>query len=354
VNIAAVRILRLALGTAASLWTSQAVGWDLSFIAPVFTLLLLALPLPAPALKAGVGFVLALTLTMFAGSLLLPPLLGYPLAGLLLLGLALFRNFYFTARGGSALIGTLITAGIGLSVAVGSVSVDLALALIDSLTMNAAIGIAFVWIAHALLPDSVAMPVQPRSAEKAPKPPRPDPAIARWRALRATLIVFPVAVWLMVSPASTSYFAVILKVAAMGQQASTEDARTAARSFILSTIIGGVAAIIVWQVLSIVPSLLLYVLLVGLAGLLLGPRIFGGVAMRPDAATWSSGYLTMIVILAPSVMDSAGGNAADAQFWQRLAMFVFATLYAGLAIWLVDVLRLRRVETNPARYRATA
>jgi len=348
VNIATVRILRLALGTAASLATSQAVGWDLSFIAPVFTLLVLAQPLPAPALKSGVGIVLALTLAMYAGSLLLPPLLDFPAAGLLLLVLALFRNFYFTARGGSGLIGTMITAGIGLSAAVGSVSVDLALALIDSLTMNAAIGIAFVWVAHALLPDSMAVPPLPRPAAKAAKPPGPDAATARWRALRATLIVFPVAVWLMLSPASTSYFAVMLKVAAMGQQASTEDARTAARSFIVSTIIGGVAAIIAWQVLSIVPSLSLYVLLVGLAGLIMGPRIFAGNAMAADAATWSSGYLTMIVILAPSVMDTASGNAADAQFWQRLMMFVFATLYAGLAIRLVDVLWPRRVGTNPA------
>ena len=47
ISIASVRILRLALGTALSLWFSQAVGWQMSFIAPVFTLLVLALPLPA-------------------------------------------------------------------------------------------------------------------------------------------------------------------------------------------------------------------------------------------------------------------------------------------------------------------
>ena len=42
-TIASVRILRLALGTALSLWFSQAVGWQMSFIAPVFTLLVLGL-----------------------------------------------------------------------------------------------------------------------------------------------------------------------------------------------------------------------------------------------------------------------------------------------------------------------
>jgi len=51
-DVASVRILRLAFGTSASLWFSQAVGWDMSFIAPVMTMFMLALPLPAPGLAA--------------------------------------------------------------------------------------------------------------------------------------------------------------------------------------------------------------------------------------------------------------------------------------------------------------
>ena len=100
-EIAHVRILRLAVGTALSMWVSQAAGWGMSFIAPVMTMFILALPLPAPKLKGGVLFVAALTLSMYAGMLLLPPLLNYPLVGLLLLILALFWSFYFTASGGS-------------------------------------------------------------------------------------------------------------------------------------------------------------------------------------------------------------------------------------------------------------
>ena len=50
-NVASTRILRLAFGTALSLWISQAVGWTMSFIAPVITLFLLALPLPQPKPK---------------------------------------------------------------------------------------------------------------------------------------------------------------------------------------------------------------------------------------------------------------------------------------------------------------
>ena len=341
--IAHVRILRLALGTALSMWVSQAVAWELSFIAPVMTLFILALPLPALTLKTGIKFLAAMTLSMYASLLLLPWLLDYPLVGLLLLVLALYRSFYFTAKGGSPVLGTFVTVGIALSTAVGSVSVDATLMLVSGLIMNATIGIVFVWIAHALVPDSRAGgfpgPAGPQGAAA------PDPGEARWSALRSTLIVFPIAFWFMLSGASSSYIPVMIKVASMGQQATNEGARLAGRSLILSTIIGGIGAIIGWNLLSVVPQLSLYTLLVALGGLVFGPRIFKGKGMHPDAATWSYAYLTMIVILAPAVMDSASGSSADMAFWSRLLMFALATLYGVAAVYVVDAFRPARAKT---------
>jgi len=336
-EIAHVRILRLAAGTALSLWVSQAVGWGLSFIAPVMTLVILALPLPALKLEQGIKFLAAMTLSMYAGLLLLPWLLDYQLVGLLLLVLALYWSFYFTARGGSAVLGTFITMGIALSTAVGSVSVDATLMLINGLIMNAVIGIVFVWIAHALLPDSMAggFPVPDRPPGSA----KPELAEARWSAFRSFVIVFPIAFWFMLSGASMSYVPVMIKVASMGQQATNEGARLAGRSLIMSTIIGGAGAIIGWNILSVAPTLIIYTLLIALAGLIFGPRIFQGKGMHAEAGTWSYAYLTMIVILAPAVMDTAGGSSADTAFWSRLVMFALATLYGVAAVYVVDAFR---------------
>ena len=342
-DIAHVRILRLALGTGLSLWVSQAVAWDLSFIAPVMTLFILALPLPALSLKMGIQFLAAMTLSMYASVLLLPWLLDYPLVGLLLLVLALFWSFYFTARGGSAVLGTFVTVGIALSTAIGSVNVDATLMLISGLIMNATIGIVFVWIAHALVPDSKAGGFPGPAGQQAAA--ALDGEEARWSALRSTLIVFPIAFWFMLSGASTSYVPVMIKVASMGQQATNEGARFAGRSLILSTIIGGIGAIIGWNVLSVVPELSVYALLIGLGGLVFGPRIFKGKGMHPDAATWSYAYLTMIVILAPAVMDTASGSSANVAFWSRLLMFALATLYGVAAVYVVDAFRPARANT---------
>ena len=71
-QIAELRILRLALGVSLSLLFSQVVNWPMSFIAPVFTMLFLALPLPAPKLKGGIGFMLFVPIVLYASLLLLP------------------------------------------------------------------------------------------------------------------------------------------------------------------------------------------------------------------------------------------------------------------------------------------
>lgn len=341
-DIAQVRILRLAAGTASSMWFSQAVGWDMSFVAPVITMFILALPFPAPKLKAGLGFIAIFMLALYGGLLLLPALLGYPLVGLILLVLALFWSFYFTAKGGSPVIGSLATVGIALSTAVGSVSVDATLIIVSGLSLNTAIGVTFVWVAHAFVPDSLAKAEAVSPAAKPPPKPEPDLHKARWSAFRSLLIVFPVALWFMMSSASVSYVPVMIKVASMGQQATNDGAKHAGKSLLLSTLIGGAGAIIGWHVLRVVPTLSMYTLIIALAALILGPRIFQGRAMHPEAGTWSYGYLTMIVILAPAVTDSMGGSNAEAAFWSRLLMFALATLYGVAAIYVVEAFRPRK------------
>jgi len=71
--------------------------------------------------------------------------------------------------------------------------------------------------------------------------------------------------------------------------------------------------------------------------------------MHPEGATWSYGYLTLIVILAPAVMDNIGGANAGTKFWERLVMFVGATLYGIIAVYVFDAFwpeRTRKAESQ--------
>jgi hypothetical protein len=108
------------------------------------------------------------------------------------------------------------------------------------------------------------------------------------------------------------------------------------KSLLASTLWGGLGAIIAWNLLLIWPSLLMYTLLVALAGLIYGRWIFQGPAVHPKFQMVQYAYLTMIVILAPAVLDGIGSSAAGGAFWSRLLLFILIALYGTGAVAVFD------------------
>jgi hypothetical protein len=348
------RTLRFALGTSLCLTFSQAVAWDLAYLAPVMTLSLLGLPLPAMKPAGAIKFLILLGGSLGAGLLFLPLLLHYELAGLLVLGLALWGTFYLTAKGGPAVLGSFLTIGIALTAGIGTVSVDALLTVIQSVMICTVMGLVFMWLAHGLLPDSGSPEFAQQQGKKRPAPPPPPPLpVARRRATRSLLVVLPIVIWFLLSGSSASYAAVLIKGASMGQQATTGNTVKAAKGLLLSTLIGGIGAVLGWHVLKMAPHLFLYTLVIALAALVIGRRIFAGLALAADGPVWSYGLLTMIIILAPAVMDSSNGAAAGAAFWSRLLMFAGTTVYSVVAVWVADGL-LGSAEVDAGEAKAAA
>ncbi len=342
--VAARRILRLALGTALCVLMAQIFSWPLAFIAPVLTMFILALPLPAPSLKQGLIFIIALLLPMVLGTALLPVLHHARWAGILLVALALFYSFYFTARGGSPVLGTFITVGLTLVVTVGSVNPTILTMLIKGLGVCALFAMLMVWVAHALLPE---LPLQPRH-KKPPPPPAASKRQARHNAYRSLLIVLPLALAFLFLNGSPSYTVVMIKAAALGQQASSDKSKEMGVDLLYSTLWGGLAAVIAWQILTIWHSLTLYILLVGLAGLIFGRWIFKGSTAHPRYSTASYAYLTMLVVLGPAVATNSG-DAASA-FYSRLFLILGVGLYGTAAVAIFDAFRpapARAPDTSP-------
>ena len=72
-----------------------------------------------------------------------------------------------------------------------------------------------------------------------------------------------------------------------------------------------------------------------LAGLIYGRWIFAGPAVHPKFQMVSYAFLTMIVILAPAVLDT-GGSTAGAAFWSRTMLFILIAVYGTLAVRVFD------------------
>jgi hypothetical protein len=245
-----------------------------------------------------------------------------PLVGVLLIIAACFWSFYYSASGGSPIMGAFLTLGLAVVTAVGSVSIDQILAINTALSFNAVIAIAFLWLAHALFPD---IPVEQKAGAR-PPPELPSRNEAIRSAWRSTVVVLPVIIFFLFYAGSASYMVVMIKVASMGQQAAAEKARETGKDLLMSTIIGGTGAVIMWNLLDIWPSLILYVLLTALGGLIMGRKIFEGKGMHRGAGVWSYAFLTMLVLIAPSLMDQTNSTAAAVKFYDRLGMMFWATV----------------------------
>jgi len=331
--VAARRIFRLAIVTTFALWLSQTVNWSVSFITPVLLSMLLALPLPGLRLKQALIFVLALVIPIWATTWLLLPLLTYqPWVGMLLLIGACFWCFYYSASGGSPILGAFLTMGLAIVAAVGSDSVDAVIAVNKALTLNAVISIGIMWLAFGLIPEK-SQEGGPKAKPEVEPPSRQESIRSAWR---STAIVLPVIVFFLFYAGSASYLVVMIKVASMGQQVENDKTKAVGKSLLMSTFIGGIGAVLMWNVMSAWPSLIMLVLLVLLSGLIMGRKIFQGQGMSAGAGTWSYAFLTMLVIILPALLDGAGGSAAGAKFFDRIAMLSWATLYGVAAVYVFD------------------
>jgi hypothetical protein len=321
------RALRLAVGVALGTALGFGLALPLPFLTPVLVLFLLAMSNQPLGLKGSLILALVVGLTCSCGLLLLPLLRHSPPSGVLLVALGLFLCFRFALRGGSGLVANLMVVGLTLITAAGTASMALGQEVLIALVKAALLTGLCVSLVHALFPEPIGLPPAP-----APTP-ASDP-LSSWIALRATLVVVPTWLLAMVDPAS--YLALIMKAVSLGQQTCVTNARMAGRELLGSTLLGGLLAIALWSLLSILPHLWLFFLLVLLFVLLLARRLYQLTRTRYSASFWLNTAITLLILLGQSVQDSASGKDVYTAFAVRMCLFILVTLYAYLAVLLID------------------
>lgn len=329
------RVFRLSLTVALALACAYGLAMPLPFLAPVFALMLTATPAPPMGVKSLLGLFAVVALTLSVGLFLVPLLTHYPLSALLLVALGLFFSFYVTVNLGKALVGTLLTVGITLISAAGTVSSALAVAVISALIIGIGLAILCQWIVYPFFPED---PPGDDGGKAAPAAALPG----RWIALRAALIVLPPFLLALTNP--SMYLPLIMKSVSLGQQGSEMTARSAGRELIGSTFLAGCFAILFWFALKIAPNLWFFFLWMLLFGLYFSGKIYQMIPTRYPASFWLNVATTMLILIGPAVEDSANGKDVQAAFAVRLGLFIAVTLYAWAAIALLERLRNNRLR----------
>jgi hypothetical protein len=205
-------------------------------------------------------------------------------------------------------------------------------AIVGVLSMTLAIGIligALVsGVSHALFPDP------PTRVANRPASAPANHDVARWIALRATVIVMPVFVLALTNP--SFYVATIMKTVALSQQAGDVDARSAGSELVGSTLMGALIAAVVWLGLSLHPNLWMLTLWMMGAALWTGSGIFGTRSTSFRPSFWSNALLTMLILLGPAIEDSASGKSVFEASVVRIGLFVAVALYAWGTVWALE------------------
>lgn len=342
-HIQARRIFRLSGTVALTLAGAYALQLPLPFIAPLFALLLTATPTPPMPWKGLLALLLMALLTLGIGLILVPLLSYYPATAVLVVAIGLYLSFYLTVNKGQTVVGTFLTIGFTLISVAGTVSFVLATTVIQSLVSGIVLAIVCQRVIYPWFPEDPA----PLSAAFRPVPPESS----NWIPLRGMLIVLPVYLLALTNP--SMYLAMIMKAVSLGQQSSLVNARSAGRELLGSTFLGGCFAIVFWALLSISPDLWMFFLWMLLLGIYFSSRIYRLTATRFPPSFWLNVGITLLILLGPAVEDSAKGKDVYTAFFVRMGLFLTVTLYAWLAVYVLEYLRARRLRLPPMDMEST-
>lgn len=337
VPLAARRTFRFGAVCALSVAFAYGLSLPTPFLSPLFAILLTATPSPPMPLAALSKLLVLVLVTLGIGLLLTPLLQGTPLSALLLIAVGLYAAAYVSVGHGKAVVGTLLTMGLGLIPTAGLLDPVLARSFVTGIPLAIVVAVVCQWAVYPLFPEDPGRAGPPQS------PPVP-PDQARWVALRSMLTMLPAVLLAFTNPGL--YKTVIMKSAMLAQQGSEIGARTAGRELLGSTFLAGAYAIAFWFALKLWPSLWMFVLWMGLFCGVLGARLYGVVRTRHPPSYWVNVAVTMMILVGPAVEDSLGKDPFRA-FLVRFALFIGVTLYAWLAIRALEWLRATHGRPSP-------
>jgi hypothetical protein len=320
------RLLRLALGTTLSFVTAEMLDWELSFVITAFLVQLLTSPGPAPGLRQGIAIVLVLGLATAAAATLCGLLVGMPALFAIVLGLVLFLAFALQRSGRSPAVGMLTLVAFGLLPVVVVQAPDLVPAVAYYLVRSAAVAVLWVWLLHALLPDPEAATARLPGAEDATAAPSGE--VVR-EALTDTAVLLPVLLVAMTLEVPAA-LVVILTVTAVLRQHSLAGGRQVALSLLLGNLLGGLTAVVAYELLSATPTLGFLTALLLLVSLFYARLIVGATSLAPLFVT---ALVTFVIVFGMGVAPFL--DQPEATLAIRLRNLAIACIYAFAALSLV-------------------
>ncbi len=331
--------LRLAFALTVSVLIAFLGGWPGAFIMPVFVCVLLSAGGPPIPIDKGLVLLLMVAILLLIGRFIAEVFLPHPVVCLLLVSWLLLAGQYWAIRGGNQLLIVILFIAILILPLVGMESKQLLNAFVGGLFFSIALAVFMCWFAHALIPDPRLVANAKAELEL------PSKQETYRQAMIKTLLVLPLLLMFYLLK-MTSDLLVLVFVALLIQMPSAEVGIRGSIGTLVANALGGLAAVVCYNLLVLAPSPVMLGLAIFIVALLFGQKIFSG---SPTAQLYGTGLNTVIVLLGGAT--GTFGDSAGTDMYVRLLQIGAACAYIVAALTLAaDRLRtgLPAAEQNEA------
>jgi hypothetical protein len=317
------QIVRFTVASTAATAISFALAWPLFFVCPLLTIVFLSKKIPGLTHRNWfvILYVLIATLLGLVFTLFLQP---YPMIYVPMLGLVLFNIYYLINRGGSFVFGLICLLSVLILPILSSVHEALAMVFALYFGLSAALAIMIFIVAHVLFPDPPGSP-EPPDYEFQPG----YSEAAATAALKSTLAMLPLVV-LFNAFEFRGELLTLIYAGILSMTAEQTAGWTMGVTMFRATLLGAVAATVVYWFLVAVPELHFFVVLWFVVMLIFARFIFSDHALYKYAG---SAATAMTILVATSL-----GPGADyiSKIVIRAILIGAAALYVGVALAVIE------------------
>lgn len=324
--------MRYVLGAVATLALAVTTGGPLAYVLPVLSLPFLAAD-RAPGIKEGLYVVLVITASVLLANLIVICFLDYPMVLVLVMFLTLYHIFYTKHPLVSDMVKTWLLLAIIMIPTIAIRSDALAQGISMTLITIAFQSIVCIWIAYYFFPAPPPVAATKKQLEHKSKDQRHNEAMVR------TLVIFPVLLMFYFFELTSSILALVF-IAILSMQAGFGKGLKAGVPLIIGNSIGGVMAVLAYNLLTIVPNFLFFLLLATLIGVLMATKLYGGSKLAP---LFGMAFSTFLLIIGSTT--AMGEAEAGAKVWTRVLQIMAAVVYVAMVFRYVDKIREFKLDT---------
>lgn len=324
------RTLRYILGVVLSMVLAYSINWTLAYIMPVFVAKFFA-DRPVPTRETFDELFLAMVVTVLVALAVSNGVTQYPLILLLLVGLLMFWAYYLFQDPRWNFFAMIMMIAVLLVPYMGIIHPAAALLLGKGLMVSGIGAVAIFWLMYQILPELASGPGSTTGqSQEAAQQGWQTEALRVSNALKALAICFPVIVYFYYFQPSGALLT-LAYIGILSLQLTSPGSIKLSFFLLLTNIVGGILAVIAYELLVAVPWFPFLLAMMTLFSLLFAQKLYQEPAKAPVYATIFS---AMLVVFGTAI--SAGGKEIDVSFYTRIGQILMASLYLVLVAWLVD------------------